>query len=60
MSDKGIATDPSTWTCLTNLKTLQFFLGFCGYYRQFVEGYSSIVLSLHELTKGNTPKRKQS
>lgn len=43
----------------TNLKTLQSFLGFCGYYRQFIQNYSAIVRPLTELTKRYAPTQKR-
>ncbi|KAL6491410.1 hypothetical protein MHYP_G00017550 [Metynnis hypsauchen] len=58
VSADGVAPDPekieavTTWPMPTNLKTLQSFLGFCGYYRRFIQNYSAIVRPLTELTKG--------
>ncbi len=64
VSADGVAPDPkkieavTTWPLPTNLKTLQSFLGFCGYYRRFIQSYSEIVRPLTELTKGYAPTQK--
>lgn len=64
VSAEGVAPDPdkieavATWPRPTNLKTLQSFLGFCGYYRRFIQNYSAIVRPLTELTKGYAPTQK--
>ena len=63
VSAEGVATDPekleavAKWPKPTDLKTLRSFLGFCGYYRRFIENYSAIVRPLTELTKGYAPTR---
>lgn len=64
VSQHGVETDPEktatlkTWPVPQNLKELRSFLGFCGYYRRFVKGYSSIVKPLNDLTSGYPPLRK--
>ncbi|XP_041837251.1 uncharacterized protein LOC121637270 [Melanotaenia boesemani] len=64
VSAAGIATDPdkikavANWQPPTDLKSLQSFLGFCGYYRKFIKNYSAIVRPLTDLTKGYPPVRK--
>lgn len=64
VSAAGIATDPdkikavAQWQPPTHLKSLQSFLGFCGYYRKFIRDYSAIVRPLTDLTKGYPPVRK--
>ena len=64
VSADGVATDPSkveavaNWPQPTTLKTLRSFLGFCGYYRRFVNNYSAVVRPLTELTKGYAPTQK--
>ena len=64
VSEAGIATDPdkiaavAQWKPPTSLKSLQSFLGFCGYYRKFIKGYSAIVRPLTELTKGYPPVQR--
>lgn len=64
VSASGIATDPEkikavvNWEQPTDLKSLQSFLGFCGYYRRFIANYSSIVRPLTDLTKGYPPVKK--
>lgn len=39
---------------------MRSFLGFSGYYRRFIQGYSSIVRPLNDLTRGYPPLRKKS
>lgn len=64
VSERGVETDPekvaalNTWPIPANLKELQSFLGFAGYYRRFIQGYSTIVKPLNELTSGYPPLRK--
>lgn len=64
VSEAGIETDPdkiktlSSWPVPQNLKELRSFLGFAGYYRRFVQGYSAIVKPLHNLTAGYPPSQK--
>lgn len=49
VSERGVETDPekvkalTTWPIPTNLKELQSFLGFAGYYRRFIQGYSHVI-----------------
>lgn len=65
VSAEGVAPDPdkieavTSWTKPTNLKTLQSFLGFCGYYRRFIQNYAAIVRALTDLTKGYAPTQKR-
>ncbi|KAL6470658.1 hypothetical protein MHYP_G00217770 [Metynnis hypsauchen] len=65
VSAEGIAADTDKieavprWPQPTDLKSLRSFLGFCGYYRRFIAGYSSIVKSLTDLTKGYPPTNKR-
>uniref|UniRef100_A0A3B3R4V1 Gypsy retrotransposon integrase-like protein 1 n=1 Tax=Paramormyrops kingsleyae TaxID=1676925 RepID=A0A3B3R4V1_9TELE len=64
VSERGVETDPEkvkalkTWPIPTNLKELRSFLGFAGYYRRFIQGYSHIIKPLNELTSGYPPLRK--
>jgi len=66
VSRNGVETDPEkiaslkTWPVPQNLRELRSFLGFAGYYRRFVKGYSNIVKPLHGLTSGYPPPRKKS
>ena len=64
VSEQGVETDPEkiaalkTWPVPQHLKELKAFLGFCGYYRKFIKGYSSIMKPLNDLTSGYPPLRK--
>jgi hypothetical protein len=41
------------------LKELHRFLGFVGYYRRFIEGFSRIARPLHDLFKGTQKKKRR-
>jgi len=64
VSRDGVKTDPDkiralkTWPSPKNLKELRSFLGFSGYYRRFIQGYSAVVKPLTDLTVGYPPLRK--
>jgi len=66
VSERGVETDPEkvaalkSWPVPTNLKTLRSFLGFAGYYRRFIRGYSAIAKPLNDLTRGYLSARKNS
>ena len=59
VSPEGIATDPKKVECVRewpvpqNLKQLQSFLGFVGYYRRFIKDFSKIGRPLYDLFKGS-------
>ncbi|KAL2695017.1 hypothetical protein AAEP93_007409 [Penicillium crustosum] len=61
VSTDGIAVDPEkirvvqSWTVPTTVKGVQSFLGFCNFYRRFIQGYSAISKSLHRLTRQDVP-----
>lgn len=54
----GVHTDPQKvsalkdWSCPVNREELRCFLGFAGYYRHSVEGYSKSTRPLNTLTVG--------
>lgn len=62
---QGVHTDPDKvsalrdWPRPTNRKELKCFLGFAGYYRRFVEGYSQVAKPLNSLTAGYYPPKKR-
>ncbi len=66
VSKNGVETDPEkvnvlkTWPIPTNLKGLKSFLGFSGYYHQFIKSYADLVKPLNELTCGYPPSCKTS
>jgi hypothetical protein len=57
ISEAGIATDPEktktveSWPVPTNVKELRSFMGFCGYYRKFIQNFSKLAKCLHKLTE---------
>lgn len=57
ISDKGIKPNPSAiqsikdWKEPKTVKQVQQFLGFCGYYRQFVRSFSELAAPLSRLTR---------
>ena len=57
ISKNGISVDPtkietvSKWSAPTNVSEIRSFLGLAGYYRRFVEGFSSLAALLTALTK---------
>lgn len=57
ISVEGVWMDPNKvkaiveWPTLTNLTQLRGFLGFCGFYHKFVNGYSGHATPLIYLTK---------
>jgi hypothetical protein len=57
---EGIRMDPAkleainAWPTPTSVRDAQSFLGFCNFYRQFIEGYSTIAKPLTDLTKKGT------
>ena len=65
VSSEGVGPDPDKLTALrewlehppTSVKELQTFLGFAGYYRSFVEGFTAIAAPLHHLI--GQPKTKE-
>ena len=56
-------TDPdkrealASWLEPHNIKTLRTFLGFTGYYRQFVKDYAKIVRPMNDLLVGHSTNK---
>ena len=65
ISAQGIATDEGkieaikNWPTPTNVREVQSFLGFMGYYCQFIPKFAQVAQSLHELTSGENASKKQ-
>jgi len=57
ISEEGVACDPakieavSKWPVPRTVKDVRSFIGFAGYYRKFVNDFSTKAAPLHELTK---------
>ena len=57
IGQEGVKTDPVKtqaiwdWTTPKKIKEIQCFLGFCNFYRQFIEGFSRIGRPLYARTK---------
>lgn len=57
VSEEGIQTDPEkvsavvNWPVPTSTKTVQQFIGFIGFYRRYIKGFSKISQPLHDLLK---------
>ena len=59
VSEEGISVDPEktsavkNWKVPENVQELRQFLGFAGYYRQFIKDYAKIVQPLNALLQGH-------
>ena len=57
MSEEGIKADPLKtqaiwdWTAPKTKKEIQCFLGFCNFYRRFIEGFSRTAKPLYDCTQ---------
>lgn len=64
VSADGVRTDPEKirvlkeWPVPTSVKELRSFLGFAGYYRRFVKGFSQITKPLNDLLVGHPTNKK--
>ena len=65
ISTKGVATDEGkinairNWPIPTNFMEVQSFLGFTGYYHQFVPKFMQVAQPLHKLTSGEYAGKKK-
>ncbi len=65
ISEQGVATDPkkveavANWPVPSTVSEVRSFLGFVGYYRRFIKGFSSIAKPLNDLTKGLESQSKR-
>ncbi|KAK7883852.1 hypothetical protein WMY93_026975 [Mugilogobius chulae] len=63
ISEAGVATDPAKtaavkeWPVPKTVKQVKSFLGFAGYYRRFISGFSKIALPLNALTHGTAHEK---
>ena len=61
ISSEGLSVDPSkieavvNWARPKKVTEIRSFLGLAGYYRRFVQGFSSIASPLTKLTRKNAP-----
>ncbi len=61
VSPTGVSTDPEKlrairdWPTPTKTKDVRSFLGFCSYYRKFIQGFAGIASPLHQLTEKDRP-----
>ena len=65
ISAQGTATDEGkikaikNWPTPTNVTEVWSFLGFTGYYHQFIPKFAQVAWSLHELTSGENAGKKK-
>jgi hypothetical protein len=64
IGQKGVRIDPrrvetiKQWPTPKGFKEVQIFIGFCNFYRRFIEGFSRITRALTALLKGSKNRRK--
>ena len=57
ISNKGISVDPEkieaimNWPTPRNVMDVRSFMGFAGYYRRFIEGFSKVSIAITSLQK---------
>jgi hypothetical protein len=62
ISADGVEPDPDkveairTWPVPQNHEQLQRYLGFCGFYRRFIENYSKLAEPLHRVLRGTSAR----
>jgi len=61
INNEGVKVDPAKtaaiwdWNATTSKKEIQEFMGFCNFYRRFIEGFSRTAKPLYDRTKKETP-----
>jgi predicted aspartyl protease/transposase InsO family protein len=61
VTTKGLETDPNktevlrNWVKPTTITGVKSFLGFCGFYRQFIKDFGKIALPLTKITRPTVP-----
>ena len=61
INNEGVKVDPIKtaaiwdWKAPTNKKGIQEFMGFCNFYRRFINGFSRTAKPLYDRTKKDTP-----
>ena len=58
-TDEGKIVVINKWPVLKNVMDIQGFLGFMGYYQQFIPKFSQVAQPLHELTLGENAEKKK-
>jgi hypothetical protein len=65
VSDRGVHTDPDKvsvvekWPTPQNIKDVQTFIGFVGFYRRFIKDFAKLAEPLHQLLRGRSNKAKK-
>jgi hypothetical protein len=63
ISDQGVQVDPAktsiirNWRRPTTKREVQSFLGFCNFYRRFIQAYGRVSRPLNRLTERDTPPK---
>jgi hypothetical protein len=63
VSEHGVETDPDkiavlkNWPVPKSIKEFRSFIGFAGYYRRYIKGFSQITKPLNDLLIGHPTKK---